>query len=138
MNITIYNQLYNVFVFTIVGIIIGILFDTFRVLRKSFKTPDIITIIEDIIFWILVGIILLFSIFRFNNGELRNYVFIGLIIGLMIYMLTISRYLIKICVKIIVTIKNILYFPLKKIYSFCKKYIFNPIIDIFAKKCNKI
>ena len=39
--------------FFIIGIIIGIIFDIFKVLRKSFKTPDIITFIEDLIFIVL-------------------------------------------------------------------------------------
>ena len=38
--------------FFIIGIIIGILFDIFRVIRKSFKTPDTLTFIEDLLFLI--------------------------------------------------------------------------------------
>ncbi len=121
MNISIYNQLYNILIFFIIGIVIGILFDIFRILRKTFKTPDIVTIIEDILFWILVGIIIIFSIFKFNNGILRSYIFVGLIIGFIIYMLTISKYLMKISVKILLTIKNIIYFPFRKINLFYKK-----------------
>ena len=34
------NQLYTLFVFILSGAVIGILFDLFRILRKSFKTPD--------------------------------------------------------------------------------------------------
>ena len=129
MNVTIYHQLYSLFIFSLIGIFIGLLFDVFRILRKSFRTPDIVTIIEDIIFWILVGGILLFSVFKFNNGELRSYIFIGLILGIIVYILTISRYIIKISVKILMTLKNIFSFPLKKIYQ---------IYQNFTKKCNKI
>ena len=41
------NQANLFLIFTINGILIGLLFDIFRILRKSFKTPDIITYIED-------------------------------------------------------------------------------------------
>lgn len=133
MNVNIYNQFYNVLIFIITGIVIGILFDSFRILRRSFKTPDIITFIEDIIFWILVGVILLFSIFNFNNGEIRSYIFVGLGIGIITYILTISKYFIKISVKILVTIKNIIYFPFKQIFKFCQKFIFHPIWFIILK-----
>lgn len=37
-------------VFLIIGLCIGIFFDFFRALRKTFKTPDFATFIEDIIF----------------------------------------------------------------------------------------
>ena len=51
------NQAYLFCIFIINGIIIGILFDFFRILRKTFKTSDLITYIEDSMFWILTGII---------------------------------------------------------------------------------
>ena len=51
------NQAYLFCIFIINGIIIGILFDFFRILRKTFKTSDLITYIEDSLFWILTGII---------------------------------------------------------------------------------
>ena len=44
------NQAFTFIIFILNGFIIGILFDIFRILRKSFKTPDSITYIEDIIF----------------------------------------------------------------------------------------
>ena len=89
------NQTYLFIVFTIVGIIIGILFDIFRILRKSFKTNDIVTYIEDFLFWILTGIIILFSMYKFSNGELRFFMIVGIIIGTLMYMITFSKYIIK-------------------------------------------
>ena len=57
------NQVYTFFIFILNGLLIGILFDTFRILRKSFKFSNIITNLQDIIFWILSGLILIYSIF---------------------------------------------------------------------------
>lgn len=37
-------------VFLIIGLCLGIFFDIFRALRKTFLTPDFVTYIEDIIF----------------------------------------------------------------------------------------
>ena len=108
MNTEILNQTYLFAIYFICGVIIGIFFDLFRILRKSFKTPDIITYIEDIIFGILTGIFLIFIIFVFNNGELRFYIFLALILGLSIYLLTISKYFIKFNVKILTNRKYIL------------------------------
>ena len=95
------NQLYTLFVIILSGAVIGILFDLFRILRKSFKTPDIITYIEDILFWILTGLFLLYIIFKYSFGQLRIYMFVSLIIGIVIYFLTISKYFIKLNVKTI-------------------------------------
>ena len=128
------NQAYIFIIFVIVGSIIGIIFDFFRILRKSFKTNDFITYIEDIIFCILTGLILLYSIFKFNSGEIRIYMFIGILIGCALYMLTISKYFIKINVFILTTIINlmkkiinIIYIPLKFLQKILKKILFKPI-----------
>lgn len=138
MNINVYQQLFNLLVFTITGIVIGILFDIFRIIRKSFKTADFITYIEDVLFWLLTGLILLFTIFTFNNGEIRTYIFVGLLLGFVTYLLTISKYVIKICVTILKFIKNILYFPIKVLLNFIKKYIVKPVLNILQKMKIKI
>ena len=124
------NQLFCLLIFILTGLVIGILFDIFRILRKSFKTTDFITYLEDIIFWILTGCIMLFSIFIFNNGEIRSYVFIGIAIGIISYMLIISRFFVKISVSIIKFIKKILSYPIKLIKNIFTKIILKPTLKI--------
>ena len=116
------NQLYVFSSFILTGFAIGILYDIFRILRRSFKTADIITYIQDFIFWILTGLILLYSIFTFNNGELRSFIFIGIITGIIIYILLVSKFFIKGATKTIYILKKILYIPINKIYIVTKKY----------------
>lgn len=135
MNDISINQAYLFIIYLICGAVIGIFFDGFRILRKSFKTSDFITYIEDIIFGILTGIFLIFMLFIFNNGELRFFIFLAIILGLTIYLLTISKYFIKVNVKIIVTIKkiiikiiSIILYPMRKIL---KKYVFKAILNPF-------
>ena len=133
MNINVYHQLLNLFTFTITGIVIGILFDIFRITRRSFNTSDFVTYIEDILFWILTGFILLFTIFTFNNGEIRLYIFVSLLLGLILYILTLSKYFIKINVTILKFIKKILFVPIHLIINFTKKFIILPSFCVFQK-----
>ena len=128
------NQAYLFLIFCINGIIIGLLFDFFRILRRSFKTHDIVTYIQDVLFWILTGIILLYSIFTFNNGEIRLFMFLGVALGVIFYMLCISSYIIKVNVaiinffkNIITKIFNIISIPFKAIYNIIRKLFFKPI-----------
>ena len=128
------NQAYLFLIFIVNGVIIGILFDFFRILRKSFKTSDVITYFEDLLFWILTGIIILYSIFTFNNGEIRLFIFLAIAIGVITYMLLFSSYVIKVNVLIIKFLKNIiikifnfLSIPFKFIYKFTKKIFFKPV-----------
>lgn len=124
------EQLISFVYFIIIGIVLSIIFDIFRILRRTIKTSDIVTNIQDILFCIITGIIILFSIFYFNKGQLRLYIFIGIILGITFYMLFISKYFIKINVIIINFIKKILYFLIKPLFiliNFTKKLIFRPI-----------
>lgn len=141
-------QLYSFCIYLISGMIIGVFFDIFRILRKSFHTPDFITYIEDILFWLFTGFFLLFILFKFSNGEIRIYNIIGLLIGCIFYLLSISKFFIKINVFIVTFIKNILYkiikiisYPILFIIKILKK-IFNPftffVINLKKMTTNKI
>ena len=130
----IYNQAQLFLVFIINGIIIGILFDFFRILRKSFETSDFTTYIEDILFWILTGVSILFTLFKFNNGEIRLYMFFAIAIGILLYILIFSSHFIKINVSIIVLLKNVIkklifyiYIPIRFILRLVKKILFKPV-----------
>lgn len=133
------NQAYLFLIFVVNGILIGILFDIFRILRKTFKTTDFITYIEDIIFWILTGILTLYFIFYYNNGEIRLYIFAGILLGTLIYMLTISKYFIQYSVSIITYVKTIvlyifkiILYPFNIVIKILKKILFRPISFIFV------
>lgn len=134
----VYNQLFCLGIFIITGISIGLLFDIFRILRKSFHTADWITYIQDVLFWILAGSMMLFSIFTFNHGEIRSYVFIGILIGVVIYMLAISKLVVKSSVTIILFIKKILSYPIHLIEKIVKIIIINPILFITKKGKGRI
>ncbi len=117
------NQLYLFIIFLITGGIIGILFDIFRILRKSFRYKDYIIDIQDVIFWILTASILLYSSFIFNDGEIRMFMILSSVLGFIIYLFTLSKLFIKINVKIILIIKKfivktteILLIPIKKLF----------------------
>ena len=128
------NQAYLFLIFIINGIIIGVLFDFFRILRKTIKTKDIITYFQDILFWLLTGFIILYSTFTFNNGEIRIFMFIAILIGVIFYMTLVSSYVIKINVTIINFIKNIiqkifnvLITPFRWLYKFVKRILYKPL-----------
>lgn len=129
------NQAYIFIIFVLNGFIIGLLFDLFRILRKSFKTVDIITYLEDFMFWILTGFILLYSVFKFSNGEIRLYIFLGVILGTILYILAFSKIFVKISVNIILFVKKLINIviirPIIKIYKLLQRLITKPIKFIF-------
>lgn len=140
MNLETINQAYLFLIFILNGIIIGIIFDIFRILRKSFKTPNIVTYIEDVIFWVISAITVMYSLFVFNNGEFRAYIFIGILLGVCTYMLFFSKFVVNVSVTIIEFIKKgtlfiakVVAYPARIIYKFIQKLIVNPILKILTK-----
>ena len=139
---TLTTQLYSLLIFTISGMVIGVFFDLFRILRKSFKTPDIVTYIEDILFWICTGGFLLYILFTFQNGEIRSYVILGLLSGILIYILTISHYFVKVnvtiltfCKTILAKILKIVFYPFSILFRFFKKVIGKPFSFLVINIC---
>ena len=129
------NQAYLFLLFTLEGIIVGLLFDFFRILRKAFKTSNFVTYIEDFLFWILTGFLILYSIFILNNGEIRLYMFIGIILGVTFYILLFSKQIIRINVYIINIIKTLIVKTLK-IFIYPIEVILKLIRKIFIKPIN--
>lgn len=130
------DQAYLFLVFSLTGVAIGILFDFFRILRRSFKTMNIITYIEDVLFWVLTGILILYNIWYFNNGEIRIFLFLGIILGTLIYMLTLSNIIITIFTKILRLIITALKVPINTVIVIFRK-IFTIISEIIIKVVKK-
>lgn len=130
------NQAYLFLTFSFTGIIIGVLFDFFRILRRTIKTSNIATYIEDVLFWVLTGFLILYNIMYFNSGEIRIYMFLAIILGVLIYMFTLSNILIKIFSKILKVIIITLETPIKWVKAILSKLI-TIIVKIFTKTTKK-
>ena len=127
---------YQVFAFFyIIGIIISIVFDFFKALRKNIKHKDLFVYIEDSIYLLFCTILIFLGIFKLNSGVLRFYLIIALVLGILGYSLTISRFCVIIFSVIIRFIKNIITFILKTIknFFFILKRINKKIIEYFIK-----
>ena len=131
------NQAYLFLFFSLTGVAIGVLFDFFRILRRTIKTANIITYIEDILFWVLTGILILYNIWYFNNGEIRVYMFLGIILGVLIYMSTLSNIVVKLFTRILGTIIKVLELPFKTIIAVFRKII-TIILSFSTKYVKKI
>ena len=97
--------------FIILGISIGVLFDFFRAIRKTFKTTNFITYLEDTIFMAIVGILLINALIVINNGELRFFIIIAIFFGVGFYFLTITKICFNLFYGIMKIFKKMLNFP---------------------------
>lgn len=110
------NQVYVFFWSIIIGAILTLIFDFFRLMRRNKETRDLIVYIQDIFFWIIVAIVIIISAFITNSGELRGYMFIGYALGAMFYLLLLSKLFLKVFGTLFDKIDSFF----KKIFNFIK------------------
>ncbi|CCQ97332.1 putative Spore cortex biosynthesis protein YabQ [[Clostridium] ultunense Esp] len=112
METTIKIQLYIFLTSIYGGLISGLAYDIYRVNRLYFKPRKIVTILEDLLFWIGISFIFFYIINKSNWGSMRGYIFIGFFLGGFIYLKILSKILFPLWVKlfngIITIINNIL------------------------------
>ena len=67
------------------GFFLLMTYDVFRILRRLIRHRDFIVTIEDIVYGIFIGIQIFLLNYENNNGVVRFFMFLGLIIGSIIY-----------------------------------------------------
>ena len=135
--VSVSNQAYVFLSCVVGGIIIAFVYDIFRVRRKAIKSGNLIVYFEDFIYWIIVALVLFAVVYRSNEGEIRGYLILGVIIGIILYAFLLSRivmkvflFLIRVVYKAAVIVFTIILFPIKlalKILGFPAKRVYKTL-----------
>jgi len=88
-------QVTNFFSAIGIGLLIGVMFDLYRGMWKKCAPSSKTMPLWDIIWWLLVTALVFFILLNINWGELRLYLFLGQIIGFVIYYKKISPHFLK-------------------------------------------
>lgn len=115
----------NIVLFSfLAGIIIGLLFDGYRLIR-GFNSSKLMLVVQDTLFWILVSMIVFVFLLYFNYGFLSLYIYIIIGVGLLVYLIIFSRLIFKVENTIVVYLYKIIRIFMKNI-----RYVFK---NIFTK-----
>lgn len=126
---TVCDETISFLMFVLIGFIFSIIFDFFRAIRRITKTSNNIIYFQDIIYFIIIGIVLLIAIVNIRRDAFRLYLILGIIIGIVMYVSMIGNKIMKIFVKILKTSKKI------------KEFLILPLIlymALFSKQLKKI
>ncbi|MHC1685530.1 MAG: spore cortex biosynthesis protein YabQ [Clostridiaceae bacterium] len=112
----------------IAGVVTGILFDLYRVIR-GFQNPNkYITFFEDILFWVFASIVVFIFLLKTSFAYLNFYCYLYIIFGLYLYIRFLSKKLISVLSRflngvfsILRIIKNYLLYPLQLLLNFKNK-----------------
>ncbi len=78
-------QLYMVFIFIITGVALGIVFDIYRALIRTGKAKGWKHHVYDLFLWLISAIIVAWGLLLGNWGELRIYVLLAILLGVLFY-----------------------------------------------------
>lgn len=106
------------------GIVLGVFYDIFRIIRLFFACRYWNIFIQDILYFSFSGIMTFLFILSINFGEVRFYILAGEAIGWIIYYLTIGEIMHKLSYKLVKTMKivflkiyNIIFKPMELVVS---------------------
>ena len=85
-----------------VGLFLGLLFDMYRVSLGKRRQNRILIWTMDLLYWLVCVLVVFFALLFTNGGELRFYIFIGLVSGALFYYRLLSRYVIAFLMKVLV------------------------------------
>lgn len=96
MEVSSSHQLDVFFICVLSGIVCGIFFDLQRSVRKISCRGRTVTTLQDLLFALFYVGVALFVGFNFNHGEVRYYQVLGVVFGVLLYLLLFSSLVMKI------------------------------------------
>jgi len=123
MIISLINQVRLIIFSLVSGLITGVFFDIYRLIR-GFNNPNkFLTIIQDLLFWTLTSIVVFVFLMYTNEGYINFYVYVCLIIGAYLYLKLLSRVFIKLQYKVLIfngkvfrIVCNLLLYPINLLF----------------------
>ncbi|SFR71681.1 spore cortex biosynthesis protein YabQ [Anaeromicropila populeti] len=109
----------------LLGIIILIVYDILRIIRRILPHAKWVCALEDIIFWIASAISMFYLMYEQNSGIIRSFSIFGMCLGMFWYHAAVSEWLVKSMTGLI-----------KKIIRFIKKMtaiIMKPVVWLIRR-----
>lgn len=119
------NQIQTFGYSCIFGVILGAMYDVFRIMRLAVNFKEWGIFIQDILYFTISGICTFLFALAYNYGEIRFYIIAGGLIGWIVYYMTIGEIVYRFSDKILNLVRKII----KKVW----RVIFRPMVFIFNK-----
>lgn len=91
----IYDEIHLFTVCLLLGAMLALIYDGFRIFRLLFRHSNWMIDVEDLVYWIFTAWMVFRTLFYYNQGILRGYAFLGMFLGALLYILTISILLLR-------------------------------------------
>ncbi len=86
------------------GGILLLIYDILRILRRLVKHGTFLVAVQDLIFWVGASIFIFSMIYRENNGIIRGYSILGMMLGSILYHFAVSDFVVELITKLLKTL----------------------------------
>ena len=100
----------------------------FRIKRKAVRTGKFLLFLEDLLYWLLVAFVMFSVVYYSNDGELRGFIFLGTLLGVVLYAMLFSRLIMKFSMAVLsfiakcaITLYLVISFPFRAAYKLLSK-----------------
>ncbi len=78
------------------GMLLLVIYDTLRVFRRVINHNSFFIAFEDILYWVTCGILIFHMMYRQNNGIIRGFSILAMLLGMLLYHESLSELLVNI------------------------------------------
>jgi spore cortex biosynthesis protein YabQ len=91
------------------GVLIALLYDIIRIIRRLVKHGSFWVALEDTVYWIGSALVVFIMMYEKNDGAIRGFSIAGIILGMIVYNGSVSRILVRYISIVLNGIIHILY-----------------------------
>lgn len=125
------------------GVFLLVIYDFLRIERRLISHNSFFIAVEDLIYWVIASLLIFNMMFNLNDGIIRGFSILGMLIGMLMYHHILSNFFVDIIAGILIKIKYVIFAiinfilrPFKFILKEIKKVM--GFITTLIKKLTKI
>jgi spore cortex biosynthesis protein YabQ len=121
------------------GVLLLLVYDGLRIIRRLIKHDSFFVAVEDLIFWVLASLFIFAMMYKENNGIIRGFSVMGMAIGMVLYHYILSEFLVNFVTKFIKT----LFRPFGIAFGWVKRFVLylqsigKKIVNFLIKRLKK-
>jgi spore cortex biosynthesis protein YabQ len=134
------SQLATFIIMVVTGMVLGGMFDFYRIVRGVVRLRRIWASLADLLYWLLAAGVVFGALLLGNWGELRLYVFLGLLAGLIFYYRLLSKWTIRLIVamlrlvqRLTMAVRLVLYYSILKPAGLLARLAISPLVYLKRK-----
>ncbi len=140
MILSMSNQVKLFLLAILIGLTTGFIYDMIKTIRKIIRHNNFAIQVEDFLFWIIISASTFFIMLNKNSGQIRGYCIGGALFGMLLYSLTLSKFVVSTSVgivnffiKIIMNALRIIFLPVKFVIKIIPWQYFIAVKNFFQK-----